>query len=376
MVKAGIIVPNSVKETPEKPPKKPSAQLIPDTPPHERMDGREEPPPTAEPGKLYYAREKSEEKTNDMVVKPPSAASHHSKSVTAPQEEVKQKYVVQKAAKSRPAKPLAPRKHPAGHRKRGEGNDDKNEADNISDYDDDDDDSSFVSLESDDRGVGGRRQGYSHPKNPAIQRIKIFNDSLSHDALKHHPAIPPVPGPQSLFLDLPDQRMIKRRRHALQLVKNLADRGVSFEDTGLEKLAMVAQSKDAQKLLEDDTDDSTVMTNDTDDTQVSTYFDRSAKPIFVERKKPEVQTLKSRKNTPKTPGSPKRLGSHDSDDDSTSSSKVGGMDAFLKGMTDEDRLLFDGLDENARKKLMDDMRVSLFLHCISLASIFIQYFHR
>ncbi len=143
----------------------------------------------------------------------------------------------------------------------------------------------------------------------------------------------------------------------MQLAKNLAERGVNLEDTPLESLAAAAQSKESQNILDIGADDASVVTTGTEESQVSTYFDRKAKPIFVERKKSEKAQSKSRKSPPKTPTSPKRLVNNESDDESTSSSKIGGVDVFMQGMTDEDRLLFEGLDEEARKKLMEDMKV-------------------
>lgn len=361
IVKAGIIVPTTQKEVIDKPTKKSSLQIVPGIPGFEGGDEYplQEPTPTAEPGKLYYAREKADDKTSEPV-KTSAASSQHSKPATGPQEEAKQKYVVNKPGKSRSVKPLAPRKHPAG--RRGLKTD---YAENSSEgqYNDDDESiqSSIVSLQSDEPGAPIPGKSPSHPSpghvlNPAVPKQKIIksDDSSSSHRLQHHPAIPPVPGPQSLFLDLPDQRLLKRRRHALQLVKNLADRGVSIEDTPFEKLAMAAMQHEAAKGMatDDASEESSIFTTGSEETQISTYFDRTAKPIFVDRKKPQKQQF-PRKGTPKSPNTGKRTSSNDSDDEST----TGKLDDTLQGMSDEDRLLFQGLDEAARKKLLEDMKV-------------------
>lgn len=101
----------------------------------------------------------------------------------------------------------------------------------------------------------------------------------------------PAGGVKSKFLslDLPDQKLQARRRHALNLTKHLVEQGANLEDSALQKYS--------EKIIiaRVDLKEPTVDSLESEEGLVTTYFDRSAPPIFVERPPPLKHRLTSRR---------------------------------------------------------------------------------
>lgn len=155
---------------------------------------------------------------------------------------------------------------------------------------------------------------------------------------------------QSLEIDLPDLRKDKRRKYALAISQNMSLRNLERAD----ELANIISKTAIFDEENEDLDDVSIVTH---------YFDRNAKPIFVDRGKPPKQVLKKRnQKVGKGMGSRSRSGDEDDgewieDENAIQEMNATLLDMYLDELSPEERKMFENLDEEAKQKLLRELRV-------------------
>ena len=176
-----------------------------------------------------------------------------------------------------------------------------------------------------------------------------------------------LPKKQHLQLDLPDKKKETRRKYALAISHVMAEKKAKKD----EFMSLVHAAMAKSGIFNDKSPGKEE--NEADDGSIIHYFDRSAKPIFVDRGKPSKHILKKRRRKGAGGGSSfssrrSKGSSYDSydsyDDDEDEDPEVvqelnaAILDMYLEDLSPEERKMFENLDEESKKKLLREMRVS------------------
>lgn len=234
-----------------------------------------------------------------------------------------------------------------------------------------DDDSTLC----DDQSVQSSLQSISSMGH-AEQKSKVLNAHGHHASKKS--GRPPSPQhvapyvlprkPQAVALDLPDQKSLINQKHAAMLAKNLSQRGVSIDQSPLQKIIFKHEKRERKSIAarDHDEDDFEESVDTDDESLVDGYFDRNAKPIFVERKNRIKSTQK-----PKS----KRQGvvTEVDDTDDYSNLQDNSLDLFMDSLDEDDRKMLANMSEEDRKKLISELNVSLTIELRKRILIYILY---
>lgn len=142
----------------------------------------------------------------------------------------------------------------------------------------------------------------------------------------------PVAKPVSFSLDVPDNMMVIKRKNAVRVAQSLQARG-----------ALEVAALGADGLNEKDDDESTV---------ISAYFDRSAPPIYAKKPQmPKKRLVSKRHDDPLVSVTGKKA-------DTSGGPSSSALKGLVDGMSKEEKLMFDLLDEAAKAKILEELKVN------------------
>lgn len=150
-------------------------------------------------------------------------------------------------------------------------------------------------------------------------------------------------------LDLPDKRLEARKRHIVNLSRHMTEREVKIEDFEFQEKVRKVLHINEKGEYEDAEDDANSQVSA--DTIVSNYFDRNAKPIFINKSK-AIKKTKS-KTDEEDEGEVKAEVSQKPKEDPNAM-----LETYMNNLSEEERDMFNMLDEEARQKLWNQMKVS------------------
>ncbi len=149
-------------------------------------------------------------------------------------------------------------------------------------------------------------------------------------------------------LDLPDKRLETRKRHIVNLSRHMTEREVKIEDFEFqEKVRKVLHINEHGEYEETDDDLNSQVSSDT---IVSNYFDRNAKPIFFNKPK-------AAKKTKSKTDEGDEIDEKVDDPQKPKEDPNAMLESYLNNMSEEERDMFNMLDEEAKQKLWNQMKV-------------------
>lgn len=158
-----------------------------------------------------------------------------------------------------------------------------------------------------------------------------------------------------LVLDLPDKRSETRKKHIVNLSRNITEREVKIEDFEFqEKVRKVLHVTADGKF--DDTDD----INDLDsqastNTDITTYFDRNVKSIFVERQRSRKSKITKLQKSDESERD--NIGEDSKQPEEEKEDLNAALNAYLANLSEEELKMIEMLDDDAKRKLVEQMKV-------------------
>lgn len=125
--------------------------------------------------------------------------------------------------------------------------------------------------------------------------------------------------PLSFMLDVPEDKMLVKRKNAVKIVQSLLPKVPDIDAIG-------ADSEDEKSVI-------------------SSYFDRTAPPIYAPKTAPTKKRLVSKRFDPVVPK------------EGSDQAAAADLNKLLSGFSAEEKLLFESLDEEAKLKLIEEIKV-------------------